>query len=601
MHNVAVANGQLLNLEFGNWRGATPTATGTGTIAPTPSVTPTATLAPTPTATPPCLAPPAGMVGWWALDEQPGASQIIDLVGVPNTGTPRNFNGVAGTITSTTTGSAPVPVTSPPLSLPSGMVASALYFYDPYIDVPDQAEIDFGSGDLTIDAWVWPPPPTGAGTGISPIVDKLDLAQQRGYALYLAHSPGGPYNVPTFRIGTGTFTTAAAAVSLTYGMWNHVAVTVNRAAPNGATFYVNGVAAGLGPQSAGNTDNVQPLWIGRSRLSPPAAFAEVALDEIEIFDRVLTPLEVQAIAGIAAGGKCKPPRCAGDCDGDARVGIDELVRGVNIALGSFLGGACSAIDLDADEMVSIAELIRAVNHALDGCPTTHLESPDGLGLEIRDVRPAIVDVRPGGTDPATFTVEITAELTNGSGQALYALGALAPERDDLGIDVSNQRPVCKHKFLWWGWDCFNYQVLRVAEEPPLEIPAEPDTNFVVALSDEAPGPRHDGAPADLVVGLVGSRDLTRIAAALDVDPRTLRLGAPPLLPGARLPVHIAVPVHAEIPMRDGTVGIIPLTIGVTLADDTGDSRVAVADCNLYFDWLPGPTGLTLGIGCGYWH
>jgi hypothetical protein len=29
--------------------------------------------------------------------------------------------------------------------------------------------------------------------------------------------------------------------------------------------------------------------------------------------------------------------------------------------------------------------------------------------------------------------------------------------------------------------------------------------------------------------------------------------------------------------------------------------VAVADCDLYFDWLPGPTGLTLGIGCGYWH
>src|SRR5262249_1169353 len=156
--------------------------------------------------------------------------------------------------------------------LPSGAVAGALYFYDPYIDVPDQAELDFGGGDFSIDAWVWSPPATGAGNGVSPIVDKLDLAAQRGYALYLNHTGGGPYNVPTPRLGNGSFTTSAANVSLTHGMWNHVAVTVDRSQANGVTFYVNGIAGGGGAQGAGNTDNAAPLWIGRSRLSPPAGF-----------------------------------------------------------------------------------------------------------------------------------------------------------------------------------------------------------------------------------------------------------------------------------------------------------------------------------------
>ena len=601
LHAITVTAGQLLNLSFGNWRGGTtPSATATATVTPTARATATATPTVTPPPTLPCAAPPAGMVGWWALDEQPGAGLIHDLAGVPNHGTPRDYNGNAGVITATITGSAPVPVTGPPLSLPSGAVAGALYFYDPYIDVPDQAELDFGSGDFTLDAWVWPPPPTGAGTGISPIIDKLDLAGQSGYAFYLLHNGGGPYNVPTVRIGTGAFTTLSANVSLTPGMWNHVAVTVNRSLPSGVTFYVNGIAAGSGAPPAGTTDNAQPLWIGRSRLSPPVGFAEVALDEIEIFNRVLTPLEIQTLATAGAGGKCKPPICSGDCDGDARVGIDELVRGVNIALGGLLAGACGGVDLDGDGMVSIAELIGAVNHALGGCPTTVLESPGGLGLEIRAARPAIGDVAGGGADPATLTVEISAELRNDTGEALYAIAALAPERGDVGVEVGNQRKVCKHKFLWWGYDCFDYQVIGRFAEPPLPVPPDPTTLVHLALVDE-PGPRDDGAPADLVLGIVGSRDLTRIAAALDVDPETLRLGAPPLLPGARVPLDAALPLQVDVPMREAAVGIVPLTLGVTIADDTGDSRTAFADCNLFFDWFPEPSGLRIGIACGYWH
>jgi hypothetical protein len=60
--------------------------------------------------------------------------------------------------------------------------------------------------------------------------------------------------------------------------------------------------------------------------------------------------------------------CPGDCDFRAQVTIDEVVRGVNIALGSLEVSACAAMDANGDGVVRIDELIGAVNAALDGCP-----------------------------------------------------------------------------------------------------------------------------------------------------------------------------------------------------------------------------------------
>lgn len=60
-------------------------------------------------------------------------------------------------------------------------------------------------------------------------------------------------------------------------------------------------------------------------------------------------------------------RCAGDCNGNGAVAVNELILAVNIALGSLPGGTCSACDTNGDGMVSISELVAAVNKALNGC------------------------------------------------------------------------------------------------------------------------------------------------------------------------------------------------------------------------------------------
>ncbi len=76
-----------------------------------------------------------------------------------------------------------------------------------------------------------------------------------------------------------------------------------------------------------------------------------------------SPTPTETVSSPTPGGACP-----GDCDGDGTVTIAELIRAVNIALGSLPLSACPAADVAGDGQVSISDLISAVNASLDGCP-----------------------------------------------------------------------------------------------------------------------------------------------------------------------------------------------------------------------------------------
>jgi len=61
------------------------------------------------------------------------------------------------------------------------------------------------------------------------------------------------------------------------------------------------------------------------------------------------------------------PTCPGDCNADGSVTVDELIKGVNIALGTLPLSACMSFDVNGDGDITIDELVRAVNNALNGC------------------------------------------------------------------------------------------------------------------------------------------------------------------------------------------------------------------------------------------
>jgi hypothetical protein len=64
--------------------------------------------------------------------------------------------------------------------------------------------------------------------------------------------------------------------------------------------------------------------------------------------------------------------CAGDCDADGEVTVDELIIAVTIALGSATVDQCVSIDISGDGAVTVDEIVGAVNVALAGCPPARL-------------------------------------------------------------------------------------------------------------------------------------------------------------------------------------------------------------------------------------
>ncbi len=245
----------------------------------------------------PCVPPPPGLTAWWPLDELPGATSVNDIApGFNDVGTPRNPYGAP---TSIGTSGAPVPVTSPPLSFPSGMVDGALYFYGPYIEVAHSPDLLF-DGSFSIDAWVWT---AQCGSALrSPIMEKFDWNASKGFSFYIRQDPPGTCKL-FFKMNTSTFVSQGDFPAQTAV---HVAVSIDY--PTGVgVFYINGTPAGSFTPPAESITNAAPLRIGT--VASPAALCEVALDEVQIFNRALTQPEVQAIYSAGSAGKCKTFSC----------------------------------------------------------------------------------------------------------------------------------------------------------------------------------------------------------------------------------------------------------------------------------------------------
>jgi hypothetical protein len=90
-------------------------------------------------------------------------------------------------------------------------------------------------------------------------------------------------------------------------------------------------------------------------------------------------LDVMVVAATAATPTATPspaparttgPRaCVGDCDKSGTVTVNELVTGVDMALGTLPLEACPQFDANGDLTVEIDELVAAVDDALRGCET----------------------------------------------------------------------------------------------------------------------------------------------------------------------------------------------------------------------------------------
>ena len=270
-------------------------ASPTPPVSESPTASPSSSASPTATPTPPagttgCVPPPANMRAWWTLDE-PAGIHAADIAGlVANNGAHHG---------------GPTPA--------AGKVAGALAFdgANDFVSSMDQSELLFGTGSLTIDAWI----STSKVNGVQPVVDKRGRrhnATTAGYGLFVRQGR------IAFHLSNGTssvdYIPPASAVNtfVANGEWRHVAATVNRGASPSLVLYVDGVPAHVFAPSTvltGNLDDSGPLSVGRTRpgaLPPPMRFFTGKIDEVEMFDRALTAAEVQVLYEAGGGGKCKP-------------------------------------------------------------------------------------------------------------------------------------------------------------------------------------------------------------------------------------------------------------------------------------------------------
>lgn len=128
------------------------------------------------------------------------------------------------------------------------------------------------------------------------------------------------------------------------------------------------VGSGDDPED-GALDEATFTW-SSDRVGPLGSGAEVVLDGLPAGTHRLT------LAARDADGETGSDTitvhvgatCVGDCSGDGSVTVDELIRGVNIALGSAAVAQCPSFDANGNGSVTVDELVRAVGNALDGCP-----------------------------------------------------------------------------------------------------------------------------------------------------------------------------------------------------------------------------------------
>ncbi|HYD49056.1 MAG TPA: cohesin domain-containing protein, partial [Terriglobales bacterium] len=75
--------------------------------------------------------------------------------------------------------------------------------------------------------------------------------------------------------------------------------------------------------------------------------------------------------------------CIGDCGGNDRVSVEELISGVSIALGTTSIEQCSTLDANLDAVVTVDELLLAADQALHGCPESGVHFSAATGAATR--------------------------------------------------------------------------------------------------------------------------------------------------------------------------------------------------------------------------
>ncbi|MCH9027051.1 MAG: hypothetical protein IIA05_08055 [Proteobacteria bacterium] len=282
-----------------------------------------------------CTAPPANIINWWPLDEISPGNVAVDLVGGADGTVIGTVNAVAGKV-------------GGGYEFPGGPVPS----HDASVDIPGGGGLNRADlAEVTIEAWINP-------DLASLFSDEREIVRKN----YTLPSGGSGAFLLSFQIGfcaspapclTFFFPTASGNQQLSVpvsgiaddgGPYNftdgfhHVAATYDGIAQK---IYIDGrlidsrLVAGPIILSTLSTDPTTTLTIGASCTPTlPSSRCEVfdgIIDELSLYDRALTQIEIQAIVSAGNAGKCtvinEPPTAEAGANQSIHAGDSVILDG----------------------------------------------------------------------------------------------------------------------------------------------------------------------------------------------------------------------------------------------------------------------------------
>ena len=269
------------------------------------------------TATP----PPPGLVAGWAFNENLGRT-VNDVSGKANTAT------FAGDPT-----------------WAAGKYGGGLRFdgVNDYLTAPNSPTLNISGSTMTLSMWI---NPLGGGSGVDQVAFAKfwSGAMESPFYQYALELTGGTR--PVFLIGTaGGLKGASMGAPLPLGQWSHLAVVFNGSQ---AQFYVNGNPVSNPPLSGSITPRDSVLYMAADER--PTQFFSGTLDDVRLYDRAETALEVRA--------DMDRPLTAGPSDATA-----PSVSITSPAEGAVVSGARTML-ADASDDVGVA----GVQFYVDGNP-----------------------------------------------------------------------------------------------------------------------------------------------------------------------------------------------------------------------------------------
>ncbi len=232
----------------------------------------------------PCQQSPPGLVGWW-----PGDGDARDHAGTNDGQFTNNGTYVAG------------------------KVGQAFQFNDssPRHDedqsavvIPASASLDVGAGSgLTIELWIQPADLQNQ----HPLVE-WDFGAHFWIATGPPNGPGPGCLYAHLDQNWMEHIIYSAINILTTNAFQHVALTYDKASGS-CLLYLNGTVVATNNFGSITPQTTSTLYLGQAWRGPadyPWWYYKGLMDEVSIYNRALSPTEIQAVYGAGSAGKCKP-------------------------------------------------------------------------------------------------------------------------------------------------------------------------------------------------------------------------------------------------------------------------------------------------------